>query len=215
MACTCTDVALDEVFTERFARKDAAHYRKHGLQRRAHLLLELVTNVLDVRGRRTLEGGAGTGALTIELARRGASSAAAVDAVPIAITSAKELANEFGVADRTQFIVGDFADPQLAALPADLVILDRVLCCYPDWRGLLGNAVKRAQHVVALTYPADTRISRLAVRAVNALQAMFRRHFRLQFHSPDMMLGMLRQHGFAQIQKHRYWTWEIAVASRV
>src|SRR5262245_32001414 len=127
MRCTCTDVALDEVFTEDFARDDAAHYRKHGLQRRARLLLALVATVMDVRGRSTLEGGAGCGALTVELARRGASSATAVDAVPIAITCATELAHEFGVADRTQFLVGDFADPQLAALPADLVILDRVL----------------------------------------------------------------------------------------
>src|SRR5262245_50590215 len=124
MACTCTDVGLDEVFNERFARRDAARYRKHGLPRRAQRLVQMIEGFIDPKGQRSLEGGAGAGALTVELLRRGVSEAEAIDATPIAMEYARTLAAEFGVADRASFKIGDFADPALSMRPADIVILD-------------------------------------------------------------------------------------------
>ena len=143
MTC-CGDVGLTEVFNERFMRRDARQYRKHGLDKRTRLLLQLVEASMKLPGSRSLEGGAGAGALTVELARRGVSDARAIDAMPVAIRYARELAGHFDVLDNVHFDIGDFADPALSAEPADLVVLDRVVCCYPDWRALLSNAAQRA-----------------------------------------------------------------------
>lgn len=214
MACQCAEVGLDEIFNERFAKRDAARYRKRGLPPRARLLLDLVGTFMDVRTRRSLEGGAGAGALTVELARRGAADAEAVDATPVAVTYARELAAKFDVADRARFHSGDFADPTLNLEPADLVILDRVLCCYPDWLGLLENAAKHARQVIAITYPGANRANRIWTAMLNGCQALLRRRFRLYLHSPESMLAMLRQRGFTQFVRKRYWLWEIAVVSR-
>jgi hypothetical protein len=148
------------------------------------------------------------------LARQGAALARGIDAMPVAIEHARSLARDFGVSDRTNFAVADFAEK--ADLPkVDLVILDRVVCCYPDWRALLENAAACARRVVAISYPADSTLSRMSIQLINAGQALLRRRFRLHFHSPAAMLGLLATHGFS-IQTHqRYWFWEIAVASRM
>jgi 2-polyprenyl-3-methyl-5-hydroxy-6-metoxy-1,4-benzoquinol methylase len=213
MTCRCPEVGLDEIFDEDFARGDANRYRKRGLPPRARKLLRLIEQQIDLRSVQSLEAGAGAGALTIELARRGAAHARGIDAMPHVISHAQSLARDFGVADRTDFAVGDFAE-KTDRPKVDLVILDRVVCCYPEWRALLENAALAARRVIALSYPADRALSRLFIRLTNASQALRRRQFRLQFHSPAAMLGLLATNGFSIHVKQRYWFWEIAVASR-
>lgn len=213
MSCRCPEVGLEEVFDEDFARKDANRYRKRGLPPRARKLLRLVEKQIDLRNLQSLEAGAGAGGLTIELARRGAAHARGIDAVRVAIEQAQSLARDFGVTDRTGFAVGDFA--RMTDQPnADLVILDRVVCCYPDWTPLLENAAACARRVIALSYPADRTLAKIVIRLINAGQAILRRRFRLQFHSPAAMLGLLARNGFSVREQQRYWFWEISVASR-
>jgi magnesium-protoporphyrin O-methyltransferase len=214
MTCRCNEVGLNEVFNERFMRRDAQHYRKHGLETRAQLLLKMIESAMELSGRRSLEGGAGAGAFTVELARRGVSHAQAVDAMTEAVKYGRDLADQFGVLQQTSFAVGDFADAALAIDGVDLVVLDRVVCCYPDWRALLINATQRAQHVVALTYPRKNALTRLMTRTANGVQAILRRTFRLHLHEPAAMLALLAERGFTSVQTRRYWFWEIAVARR-
>jgi SAM-dependent methyltransferase len=214
MTCRCADVGLDEMFDEQFAVREAKRYRRKGLPRRASILLELIRNAISLAGRTSLEGGTGAGALSVELARQGVTRAVGVDAIPAAIDQARELAHELNVADRAHFTIGDFADSELSLLPADVVVLDRVVCCYPDWRALLTRAATHASRVVALTYPPDNALSRFEVGAVNAFQRMMGRRFRVHVHSAARMFALLAEHGFTSVKKRRYWFWEIAVASR-
>jgi SAM-dependent methyltransferase len=214
MPCRCADVALDEMFDERFARRDADHYRRKGLPKRARILLALLRNVIDLTGKTSLEGGAGAGALTVDLARLGARHARGVDATTVAVQCARSLAVDFKVEDRVEFEVGDFADAMLALPRADIVILDRVVCCYPDWRALLTRAATHADRAVALSYPPGNRLSSVEVGAFNALQKRLGRKFRLHRHSPVAMLGLLADNGFTALTTRRYWFWEIAVAAR-
>jgi predicted RNA methylase len=214
MACSCPDVGLDEIFTEDFARRDADRYRKRGLPKRAQKLLQLIQSQLDLKGATALEGGAGAGALTVELARRGVSYVAAVDATSIALEYARQLAREYGVSERVEPVVADFAD-YACSNPADLVILDRVVCCYPDWKRLLENAATCARSVITLSYPADRLLWRVAIGTANTGQALLRRRFRMHFHAPTAMLAFLTDSGFQLVARERYWFWELAVMKRV
>ena len=214
MACSCPEVGLDEIFTEDFARRDADRYRKRGLPKRARKLLQLIQSQLDLKRATALEGGAGAGALTVELARRGVAHATAVDATAIALEYVRQLAEEYGVAERVEAQVADFADFSCSN-PADLVILDRVVCCYPDWKRLLENAASCARSVITLSYPADRMLWRIAIGSANMGQALLRRRFRMHFHAPAAMLGLLAASGFQLVARERYWFWELAVMKRV
>ena len=214
MTCQCSDVGLSEIFTERVARKDARRYLRHGLPKRARRFFNLIQSTFDTRKRTTLEIGSGVGAFTVELARAGAAKGRGVDATLVVVKEAARIAEEKGVADRVSFEVADFTAVQQRIDPADLVLLDRVVCCYPDWRGLLEPAAAHAQHAIALSYPADTTLARIALSTLNAGQALLRRKFRIHLHSPTAMQQLLREQGFDVARTGKYWIWELLVAVR-
>lgn len=66
----------------------------------------------DLRGRRVLDAGCGTGAMALELARRGA-HVVAIDLSPTLVDLARERWPREAVAGEVQFMVGDMLDPAL------------------------------------------------------------------------------------------------------
>lgn len=213
MSCRCSDLGLDQLFDAAFADQDARRYLKRGLPVRAQRLLELIAQVRPIAGVTSIEGGSGAGALTVELARRGARRATGIDAMPPAVARADQLALETGVHTHVTFQIADFADLP-AGLTADLVILDRVVCCYPDWTSLLGNAARASNGLIALSYPVDTWWARIAVRLNNFFHKLMGRRFRLQLHEPAALHGFLQQQHFALHSRSRYWLWELALFTR-
>ncbi len=215
MSCRCAaDAGLTDVFGERFARHEARRFRRRGLPDRAQRLIDAVRPLVRFHEATVLEGGAGVGGLSIELLRRGVRRAVVVDAIPAAVRTARELAEEYDVASRMTGIVADFATLDDAAVH-DIVVLDRVVCCYPDWRALLENATARAARVVALTYPRAAWWTALGASATNAGLWLTRRHFRTHVHPPAQMHGLLRARGFAPRVVGRLGMWEICVAPRL
>jgi hypothetical protein len=71
----------------------------------------------------------------------------------------------------TRFLLGDFAAIAATLCDADVVTLDRVICCYPDAEALLRGAAGRARRLLAFTYPRD----RWYMRVSTALQNFWRR----------------------------------------
>jgi magnesium-protoporphyrin O-methyltransferase len=209
----CCDTQLSDVFSADVSRKDADRYRKRGLPPRARKLVAGIESIVALKGKRTLEIGVGVGAVTIELLRKGAASATGVDAVASQLEQARVLASEKGVADRLELVHSDFtATTQIAH--ADVVVLDRVVCCYPDWRGLLGAAAAHADVGVALTYPRNLWWVRLVWWLSDLWLRFAHDGFRLFIHPPQHMHALLAKHGFSpRVVGHYYW-WEIAVASR-
>ena len=148
---------LERGFDERVAARDLAAYRRDGLpadQRR--LLAGLVADGLA--GQTVLDIGGGIGAIHHDLLRAGARSVTDVDGSTAYLNAAQEEARRQGDVDRIDYRHGDFVQLADGIEPADVVILLRVLCCYPDMPALgpsVGTAgasfVRRdlsAQHMV-------------------------------------------------------------------
>lgn len=211
MSACCTR-GLDEVFDNKFAERDARRYRKSGLPPRSRKLLAAIETVLPLANRSVLEGGVGAGAFIVELLRRGAGHAVAIDAAHAQLASTRQLAREYNVDQRTEFVHGDFATTELP--PADLVVLDRVVCCYPEWRPLLTRATHCAKQVIALTYPRDTRAFRFVHTLMDFWFVITRSDFRFHIHPIPEMQQLLRQAGFDLRVVGKYYWWEILVAER-
>lgn len=62
----------------------------------------------DVNGKTVLDIGCGGGRYSIEFAKRGAAQVVGLDFAPNMVTLAQQHAEEHGVKDRCQFVVGDF-----------------------------------------------------------------------------------------------------------
>jgi magnesium-protoporphyrin O-methyltransferase len=214
MPCDCSSIGLDEIFNERTARLDVRRFRRRGLPKRARRLLRAIARNEPLAGATSLEVGAGIGALSLTILERGAVRAATIDAAPAFAAAAEELAAERQLTDRLKVVVGDFAAHPELAEPADMVVLDRVICCYPGLEHLLRPAAERARRILALTYPRDRWWVRWAVGILNGLQRLFRRRFRMYHHPPAVVHRLLAERGFLpQVVGHTAF-WEILVARR-
>ena len=177
-------------------------------------MMAALEKAVPLRGRTTLEIGIGTGGFTVEMLRRGAQRAVGVDAISNQLAQARRLAEHFEVADRLELFEGEFSAISSQVGGADVVVLDRVVCCYPDWKALLEAAASRAQSVVVMSYPRESWFSRLWIGSANLGMRVLRRAFRLYLHSPSEMHALLRRHGFVpQVVGHRV-AWELLIATR-
>jgi 2-polyprenyl-3-methyl-5-hydroxy-6-metoxy-1,4-benzoquinol methylase len=212
MSC-CSAKGCDEFFTDRVARRDARRYRRRGLDTNARRLVDFVRRH-GTDGRTVLEVGGGVGAIELELLRAGAAHATNAELSPAYEPYAAELAAEAGVAERSERRLLDFAERADEVEPADIVILHKVVCCYPDYESLVGAAAARARRQLVLTYPRQAWWMRLGITAANLWQRIRRRTFRAYLHPPAAILAAARAHGLEPAARHRGTLWEFAGLTR-
>jgi SAM-dependent methyltransferase len=170
--------------------------------------------------RTVLDVGCGIGDLAIETLARGATSATGYDLSAKAIEHARELAAERGVADRTSFGVGDGSIIELPT--ADVVVLNRVVCCYRNVDSLLDRTLRAAGSVYAFTAPVSGGATGLFNRAFNAFWNVWYSlrpkkfgDFRTFVHELDEIDERVRRAGFRRVaHEHRRVVWDLAVYAR-
>jgi magnesium-protoporphyrin O-methyltransferase len=163
-ACGCEGFA--SVFDARQADRDRERYRQKGPDRTTRMLLDMIRPYAG-RGSSVLDIGGGIGVIAHELLRAGAGHAVLVDASPSYLAVARQLAREKNGLDRIDLVEGDFVrlSPEIDA--ADVVTLDRVVCCYPDVDDLVGRAAERTGTVLGLVLPRDRWLIRVGLRIQN------------------------------------------------
>lgn len=218
-------VAVDEHDAERCCFDDwvdnwATRARKKRIVAKVTIPLFEALREAGLRDRTVLDLGCGIGDLSIEAVRAGAAHANGFDLSAKAIDAARELAAARGVAERTSFEVGDGAKVDLPA--ADVVVLNRVFCCYPDVEGLLGRSLAAAGSVYAFTIPRSTGLpgvlSRLQTRIANGwyrLRSSKFGGFRVYIHDIGPIEARVLAAGFRPVRReHRRVAWDLAVYSR-
>lgn len=213
MPGNCCEIT-DKAFSEGEARDDLRRYRRRGPARQTHLLLQAI-RTLRLKDAKLLDIGGGIGAIHHELLGDVAQQAVHVDASSAYLKRAKEEAARRGHADQVMFIHGDFTEVAPNLPPADIVTLDRVVCCYPDYRLLLKAAADHSQAALGLTYPRETWYLRIGLAIANFFQRIWRDPFRSFLHPVAEMDALLKKAGFERIFLHRLFVWEVALYRRV
>ena len=97
---------------------------------------------------------------------------------------------------------------------ADVVTLDRGVCCDPDYARLLGAAADRARRLVAFSYPRPRWSVRLFVAALNFVNRLRGRTFRAYVHPPAAMIGVLERAGLRRRWAGGTWIWAVELFER-
>ena len=213
MASCCDPRGCDRFFDRRFARRMAARYRKRGLDSTAQRMVGFLEQQ-GIAGATVLEIGGGVGEIHLELLRRGAENAVNLELSGAYDPEAARLAGEAGVQDRVERMLHDIAVEPDAIAPADIVVLHRVVCCYPDYERLLGAAAAHARRALVFSHPRRNLISRLIVGAENLGYRLSRREFRVFVHPPDAMVAVLAERGLSPVFAERGFVWEARGAIR-
>ena len=182
-------------------------------------LLDAITEA-GVAERTVLDVGCGIGDLAIEVVARGAASGTGYDLSPKAIDEARRLAASRGVGDRMRFEVGDGAKLDLPA--ADIVVINRVVCCYPDTEKLLDHTLGAARSVFAITAPVSKGPTGWWNRLWSTLENVGYRlrpskygGFRVFIHDLDRVDERIRAAGFRRVRhERRRVVWDLAVYTR-
>jgi magnesium-protoporphyrin O-methyltransferase len=162
-----------------------------------------------------LDIGGGIGAIHHELLEDVAAKAIHVDASSAYLREARAEASRRDHTSRVTFVHADFADVAAGLPEADIVTLDRVVCCYPDFHRLLTAAASNSRRVLAMTYPRETWYTRLALGVDNALQELRGAPFRGFLHPIREMDRLLTDQGMARVFFKRLLVWELAVYTRI
>ena len=207
MGC-CSINGLDKIFNKSRAAKESKSYLKKGLGKRARMLAQSLSSQ-GLSEATVLDIGCGIGALHLEVLKQGAGRAIGVEVSSSYVEAAADLAQSLGLQDVVEYHIGDFVDREEVFPSADIVLLDRVVCCYPDAEELVTASVRHAQRLYALTYPRRTWWMRVGVFAMNLGLTVIRSQFRFFLHHPDEIKASVESAQFSLIHSASAGPWEI------
>lgn len=190
--CLCAEVEFDH----RYAEHAQGEYLDHGPRPTTSTLLTQLKKY-DLSGSSLLDIGGGVGAIALELLQAGIERAVLVEASSASIRAACRLAKQEGVADRVEPRHGDFLDLHGELEPAEIVTLDRVICCYPNGPALVRYSARQATGWIGLVVPRRRWFIRIGIWCMNAYLWLRGSAFRTFLHDPDMIDEILVSEGFA------------------
>jgi len=209
----CTPKGYRQIFSEKNAAGEAKRYRRKGLDGTSRRIVDFIRE-RSVAGKTLLEVGGGIGAIEIELLKAGMARAVNVELTPTYETAATQLIVEAGLSDRVERRVMDFAEAGTEVEPADVVVMNRVICCYPDMPRLAAAAADRAKGMLVMSFPNRRWWTRLGLTVANFGFRVFKMQFRVFLHPPDLILAAVEQHGFRTRVNELGLIWQFAALER-
>jgi magnesium-protoporphyrin O-methyltransferase len=168
-----------------------------------------------VTGASVLDIGGGIGAIELELLAAGAERATSIEISGAYEREALTLLEERGLVQRVDRRVGDFVADAATIEPHDIVVMHRVVCCYPDADTLVGEAAEHATRLLLLTYPQERALIRSAVQVINLFLRLSRCGFRTYAHPVEQIHAQAARHGLVlQARKRNGVLWESAAFAR-
>src|SRR5262245_26859554 len=214
MSCCAGCSAVEEEFNAALAERDLKRFIRRGPDPSTRHLLSAIREVPGPAAATLLDIGGGIGVIHHVLLDQGFTRAAHVDGSSAYLAVARSEAARRGHSARVAFHHGDFHSlaPQLPA--ADLVTLDRVVCCDPDGIGLLRAAADHAKRSLVFSYPKDRWYSRVVVALENVSYRLRRRSFRAYIHSPAAMTAVIERAGLRRRWSGGTWIWSVELFER-
>ncbi len=213
MPSCCRPGDYDKIFDEKHARAKAREYVRKGLTGDARRIVALVRDRMAPRFS-VLEVGGGVGEIHLELLRDGASRAINVELATQYENVASELIRERHLGDRVERRLGDFVRLASGVPVADVVVMHRVVCCYPDADALVGAAADHARHLLVLTFLVDRWYVRWGLAVANSLLVLRRSTFRGYAHATRAVLATAQRRDMRPIEHRRGLIWQLIAFER-
>ena len=188
MGC-CQYQGIENMFDKKTAERELKRYLKKGPRKTTVMLLDAIHKE-GVQGLDFLDIGGGIGAIQYDLIKAGASSGTSIEASSAYIDVVKKEALQNGLGEKIDFKYGDFTTTASDVDTADIVTLDKVICCYDDMSELVTLSSKLARKIYAVIYPRDVWWTKLAILFMNFYSTVKGSSFRVFIH-PTKKVGKI------------------------
>jgi magnesium-protoporphyrin O-methyltransferase len=212
MTCCCAAACAGH-FDSKRVTQDLRAYRANGPAPTTRALCDALLRT-GVQQSTLLDIGGGVGAIQHALLAAGAREATLVEASSAYLDAARAEAEQRGWEGRIRYQLGDFVEVAAQIPAADIVTLDRVVCCYPGMEALVRLSAARSNRLYGLVYPRGEWWVRAVIWFENIIRMLTGNPFRSFVHSPKAMDGLIRSLGFALQSSVRTFMWEVVVYAR-
>ena len=206
MSCCCPHSNSANRFFSFFAGRYRKRFEKKGFEPSQEQLMKGLEQA-GYQDAKILEIGSGVGHLHQTLLERGAASAIGVDLASKMIEEARRWAAERTLTDRTDYVEGDFMEVHATLSDADVTVLDKVVCCYPDADGLVHASLSKTGRVYALTYPLNRWYIRAMMGLVALAMKIVQSDFRPYVHDPERIEKWITEAGFYKLYQNNNMVW--------
>jgi magnesium-protoporphyrin O-methyltransferase len=212
---TCCDHCQDTstLFDREKAEGELRDYRKNDAppNKPTRLLTDGLKS-LDLQDKRLLDVGGGVGMISWELFEEGLSESTLVETSPAYVDVAEEESRRRGYAEATSVRRGDFVEMASEFSDADLVTLDRVICCYPHMKRLVRASTAKASRWYGVTYPRETWYNQVIGQLADVYCWARGMDFRMHIHSG--VEEAIRAEGFVPFYQVNTVLWRVALYER-
>ena len=209
--CQCQGIETE--FDQKKVARKLESYRARGPDLTTRILIDAL-QAEGTHGMTLLDIGGGIGAISHELLKAGISSALEVEASTASLEAAKDEAVRQGHADRVRQRHGNFVDVAADISPADIVTLDRVICCYHDMQGLVSLSAARARKLYGVVYPRDMWWVKIGLAIENFFYRLRQSPFRVFVYSTEAVEAIISSHGLKRCFSHKTLVWQVVVYAR-
>ncbi len=197
----------DKLFDAKSAKKEYKKYLKKGPARVTRKLIAQIE--AGEVGETLLDVGGGIGAIQWWFLKNGGHATYDVDASSGYTDMAKEHAAQEGLTDRTHYFVGDMTAHADDLPEVDHVTLDKVICCYPDYKALVSLACAKSNRTVSLSYPMDGFIAQ-TVRSIGVMAIRLTGNpFKPYIHRVTDVRDLFAKNGFEIRTRQLSFPWHI------
>jgi magnesium-protoporphyrin O-methyltransferase len=113
-----------------------------------------------------------------------------------------------------KFLEGDFTELADQVMAADIVTLDRVICCFDDMERLVQLSAGKAARLYGAVFPRDVQWMHIGLGLINLVQRLRRATFRVFLHDPRAIDDVLRSAGLRRRSERHTAGWQVVVYER-
>jgi len=212
MGC-CQCQGIENMFDKKAAKRALKRYLKKGPSKTTEMLLKAIHKT-EVKGLDFLDIGGGIGAIQYDLIKAGASSGTSIEASPAYIDLVKDEIHKNNLAEIIDFKHGDFTAIASDVDSADIVTLDKVICCYDDMSELVRLSSKLSRKIYAVIYPRDAWWTKLALLFINFYPIIMGSPFRVFIHPTKKVEEIIFRNGLKRDYYDTTLFWQVAIFTK-
>jgi magnesium-protoporphyrin O-methyltransferase len=209
----CNNIIIEKQFDKDRVANRVHEYHSKGISKETRILVDSLKS-MGIDGYSLLDIGCGYGGIGIELLKSGVAEVENLEASSSYLKAAKAESRKNSLGDKTTFTYGNFVEIAEEVSAADIVTLDKVICCYDELEPLIKLSCNKTLKLYGLIYPRDSWWGQAAIGFENLVRKIKGNTFRVFVYPTETVDNLIKESGMKRIFYKSLMVWQIVIYSR-
>jgi magnesium-protoporphyrin O-methyltransferase len=209
----CNNEVIEKQFDKDRVASKVNQYHSKGISKETRILVDSLKSI-GIDGYSLLDIGCGLGSIGIELLQSGLAEVENVEASSSYLESAKTELKKRNLIDKSFFTYGNFVEISQIVFDADIVTLDKVICCYDELEQLIKLSCEKTVKHYGVIYPRDSWWAKAVVGFENLLRKIKGNTFRVFVHPTKEIDNLIKGQGLKRVFYKPMMVWQVVIYNR-